>query len=1104
MNTPFSRLKNIFWIHPTYAVSMRRTLLILLSMAAVLILIWMLPPLPGTQGFKNYLPLHMLLETISIMIAMQVSGLGWNAFTNKLPGNIIFLSSLFFGVAILDFSHLLSFTGMPDYITPSNPDKAIGFWLAARMLSAVGLLIFVIMPLRPLISKMTRYIFLLSILILTAVIHWLLLFHHGLFSNLFFIPGQGLTALKTNTEYIIVALNLTTAFILWQRMREPQPYHTVALFGAVCIMAMSELFFTFYAEFTDIYNIFGHIYKTIAYLFIYHSIFVTTVQKPYRDLSASQNQVHEKNQLLDSIINNIPHMIFLKQASDLRYALFNKAGEALTGLKRDQLLGHNDYEFYPKDQADFFIHKDRETLNHRTIIDIPEEPIETPHGTRILHTKKLTIRDKDDHPQYLLGISEDITERIEIERALIESENFLKESQIIAGLGSYILDFQTGMWKSSEILDQLFGIDQNYERSFEGWLFLLNPDDRDWIDHYFKEEVMGKHKPFNKEYRIIRHNDQSERWVHGLGKLEFDSNGVLLKMIGTIQDITERKRSSETLLKLSLAVEQSPNSIVITDIDGNIEYVNSMFTVITGYSYDEVLGQNPRILKSDDTPQSTYDDMWAHLVRGDIWHGELINRRKDKSLYIESATISPVKQSDGKITNYLAIKEDITDKKRAEAYIEKLAHFDQLTGLPNRVMLNDRVTYLLNSAQRNHESLAVMFLDLDHFKNINDTLGHTIGDQVLIEIAKRIKATIRDEDTVSRLGGDEFIMLFPNTDSNAALNIATKLIAAVSKASLIDQHELIITPSIGIALYPNDGKDFETLLKNADTAMYRVKNDSRNNFHFFTQEMQLNLSRNLLLVNALRHALERNELEVYYQPQVAIEDGHIIGAEALLRWNHPELGMIPPAEFIPIAENSGQIIEIGEWVLRTAVQQTKKWIVEGISPMVIAVNLSAVQFRQPNLITLVTTILEEMQVPHEYLELELTEAVTMHDPKAAIEIMNQLHDQGIRMSIDDFGTGYSSLSYLKRFKVYKLKIDQSFIRDITTDSDDRAIVSAIIDMANNLGLHTIAEGVETAEQLAFLRLHGCNEVQGYYFSKPLPADLFTEFVKKNSDLNAVI
>lgn len=1081
------------YIHSSHQNAFSKMMPIVVVLAIVLIIISMSPFIYAIHGYKDYLPLHMLLETISIVIAMQVAGLGWSAFSHKMPANIVFLTSIFFGVAILDFSHLLSYTGMPDYVTPSGPDKGIYFWLVARFLSAIGLLIFTISALRSLVSKTSQYLLLVSIFILIGCMHWLILFHQELFPPMF-IVGQGLTALKTNTEYAIIALNVMTAVMLWRRMYQPQRYDIMAMFAAVCIMAMGELFFTFYADVTDIYNISGHIYKAIAYLFIYRAIFVTTVQKPYEELNTIQKQLHDKNRLLDSIVNNIPHMIFLKHASDLRYSLFNKAGEKLTGLSQNTLLNHTDNEFFPKDQADFFIQKDRETLRSGIIVDILNEPIDTPHGTRILHTKKIPIKDEYGQPQYLLGISEDITERINTQDALRESEAFLKESQKIAGLGSYILDLHTGIWSSSEILDQLFGINQDYEHSVAGWITIVHPEDRNWIDHYFKKEVIEKHKPFDQEYRIIRQGDQSVRWVHGLGKLEFDANGLPVKMVGTIQDITNTKQVTSSLLKLSLAVEQSPNSIVITDLEGNIEYVNSIFTTITGYTKEEVLGKNPSILKSDQTPQSTYDDMWQHLIRGETWHGELINRKKDQSIYIESATISPVKQSDGKITNYVAIKEDISEKKKSEVYIENLAHFDQLTGLPNRVMLHDRVTYLLGMAQRIHEAFAVMFLDLDHFKNINDTLGHTIGDQVLIEIANRIKMTVRDEDTVSRLGGDEFIMLFPNTDSNAAMHIATKLIAEISKISIIEHNELTITPSIGIAMYPNDGENFETLLKNADTAMYKVKRDSRNNFHFFTQEMQLNLVRNLQLENALRHALERNELEVYYQPQVAIEDGHIIGAEALLRWHHPELGMISPAEFIPIAETSGQIIAIGEWVLRTAIQQTKAWMASGFNPMIIAINLSAIQFRQNNLLSLVTEILEEVQLPSEYLELELTEAVTMHDPKSVIDVMNKFHEQGIRMSIDDFGTGYSSLSYLKQFKVYKLKIDQSFIRDISDDPDDRAIVSAIIDMAHNLGLQTIAEGVETAEQLAFLRLHGCNEVQGYYFSKPLPSLEFEQFL----------
>lgn len=558
----------------------------------------------------------------------------------------------------------------------------------------------------------------------------------------------------------------------------------------------------------------------------------------------------------------------------------------------------------------------------------------------------------------------------------------------------------------------------------------------------------------------------------------------------------ERKSLEENLHKLSLAVEQSPDSIVITDLNANIEYANTSFTKVTGYSLEEVIGKNPRIMQSGKTPKSTYEDMWAHLTRGELWQGELSNKRKDGTEYIESVLISPVRQADGQVTHYLAIKEDITEKKLTEERIEKLVNFDQLTNLPNRSRLNERFQFALSLAQRSGEHLTVMFLDLDHFKDINDTLGHTIGDQLLVEVATRLKTTLREEDTISRQGGDEFVLILPGTEEKGAAHVAAKLMDLISRPCQVEQHELAATCSIGIAIYPYDGEDFETLSKNADAAMYRVKQTGRNAFRFFTPEMQAHSARALQLGNALRQALARDQLQLHYQPQILIQDGHVTGAEALLRWQHPELGAISPAEFIPIAEDSGQIIQIGEWVLRTAIKQLKDWMDGGLPPMVMAVNLSAAQFRQPNLPELVTGILDEVGLPHKYLELELTEAVAMDDPQLAIAVMDKLHALGIRMSIDDFGTGYSSLSYLKRFKVYKLKIDQSFVRDITDDPDDKAIVAAIINMASSLGMQTIAEGVETAGQLAFLRLQGCDEVQGYYFSKPLPALQFTDYMQK--------
>lgn len=576
-----------------------------------------------------------------------------------------------------------------------------------------------------------------------------------------------------------------------------------------------------------------------------------------------------------------------------------------------------------------------------------------------------------------------------------------------------------------------------------------------------------------------------------------DIKELLLEMVGDIDYALESYQKEAKLNQLIQAVEQTPTSIVITDLESNIVYANEAFAKVTGYTLEEAMGKNPRILKSDKTPESFYTQMWSHLTKGSSWKGEFTNKRKDGSEYIESVNISPVMGNDGTIINYMAIKEDITAKKEAEEKIHQLANFDHLTGLPNRVPLYDYFKYVLNLAKRNNQAFAIMFLDLDHFKEINDTLGHNVGDTLLIEVSLRLRSLMREVDMITRLGGDEFIIIMPETPMLGAEQVSKKLLEVISTPYYIDSHELNITVSIGIALYPFDGLDFETLSKNADTAMYQAKAKGRNQYCFFTEDMQTKSLYNLQLSNALRHAIERNELVVYYQPQISLEDGRIIGAEALLRWFHPELGAISPSVFIPIAEESGQILAIGEWVLRTTAQQAQKWVEDGFKEMVFSVNLSAYQFRHPSLPKLVTQILVETGLSSEHLELELTESMAMHDPLEAIKIMDNLHKRGIRLSIDDFGTGYSSLSYLKKFKIYKLKIDQSFVRDIDSDTDDRAIVKAIIMIARSLGMVTIAEGVETAEQLAFLQEQGCEEAQGYYYSKPLSASRFEEFIKNH-------
>ncbi|NDP39914.1 MAG: EAL domain-containing protein [Rhodoferax sp.] len=576
-----------------------------------------------------------------------------------------------------------------------------------------------------------------------------------------------------------------------------------------------------------------------------------------------------------------------------------------------------------------------------------------------------------------------------------------------------------------------------------------------------------------------------------------------IEMAAALAAIAIERKHAEVQLQLKARVfEQGNEAIVITDDQSRIVRVNRAFCLITGYNEAEVLGRNPKLLSSGRQSPDFYQAMWTSLQAHGQWQGELWNRRKDGSLYPEWLSISVLRDRSGAVMNYVAIATDISQRKEDELKIRMLADFDPLTGLPNRRLLQDRIDTALSQAQRHGEALALIFLDLDRFKNVNDSLGHHAGDELLTQVAQRLKSVLREQDTVCRVGGDEFVLLCTSTDAAGAAHVANKLLEIAAQRYLVEQQELVITFSIGIALYPDDGDSFEKLSMSADTAMYRAKQAGRNAYRFFTAEMQLESSRQLELENGLRRALDLQQLSLVYQPQVSLMDGRVTGMEALLRWHHPTLGQVSPLEFIPVAEESGLILSIGEWVLRTATRQLRVWLDAGLPALQLSVNLSAVQFRHANLPDLVTQVLFDAGLEPHCLELELTESVAMNDPPGAVAIMDKLHQRGVRLSIDDFGTGYSSLSYLKRFKVYKLKVDQSFVQDISTDPDDKAIVVAVIALARSLGFQTIAEGVETQGQLDFLRQQGCDEVQGYFYSQPLPVDQFEAFVRQHL-LNAV-
>lgn len=628
-------------------------------------------------------------------------------------------------------------------------------------------------------------------------------------------------------------------------------------------------------------------------------------------------------------------------------------------------------------------------------------------------------------------------------------------------------------------------IETNFQ---EACIDLMHPDDMARSVENFQAYLDSDTDEIYEARFRFRHAQGHWVWILSRGQKLLDSDGQPLGiMLGTHIDITQQVETEERLALTAKVFEMGGEGILITDPQQRILMVNRAFTQITGFNEAEALGQTPKMLASGRHDQAFYRVMWEEIGRRGSWQGEVWNRRKDNTIYPEWLTISEVRDEQDQLTHYIGIISDISRLKEDQAEIHRLAYYDPLTQLPNRSLLEERAEFALRLAQRSNKSLALLFLDLDNFKNINDSLGHKAGDRLLQAFAQRLDSLVRDEDTFARQGGDEFILLLPNTDANGAAHTAQKLLSILKRPFRIDGYNLSVSTSIGIALYPDDGSALNQLYTNADIAMYRAKQKGRDTYSFFTPELQTHYVRLMKVENAMREALELGQFSLHYQPQQEIASGALVGLEALLRWRHPELGQISPAEFIPIAESSGLIIPLGDWVLNEATRQLRAWIDAGIAPPKIAVNLSAAQFRQAELPDRVLVALEQSQLPAEYLELELTESMTMEDPERAITTINRLHSQGISLSIDDFGTGYSSLNYLKRFKINTLKIDQAFVRDLNTDNDDRVIVSTIITLAKSLGLRSVAEGVETADQLNFLRELGCNDIQGYFLSPPMGA-----------------
>jgi diguanylate cyclase (GGDEF)-like protein/PAS domain S-box-containing protein len=646
--------------------------------------------------------------------------------------------------------------------------------------------------------------------------------------------------------------------------------------------------------------------------------------------------------------------------------------------------------------------------------------------------------------------------------------------------------------------NQLLGHGGQEEMSTEDWrTHSIHPEDLPRVQKLMQEHIVGHSDVFESEHRI--RNPRGEWvWVRSRGKVvERDASGSPLRMAGTARDVTVLRRA-ERERRVALEVLRSMSeAVAVIDLDFRFISVNPAFSRITGYSEEEVISQNSRLLDSSQHSAEFYRRVRDVLERTGHWAGEMWQKRKDGEEFLGWIEMSEVRDAMGLRSHFVAVVNDITDKKRAEQELRYLANYDTLTGLPNRALLSERLGRAIVRARRQETRVAVLFLDLDRFKDINDSLGHAAGDRLLKAAATRLQATVGASDTVARLGGDEFTVVLEDVESVPAVErMAREILTAFSMPLEVDErHDVSITPSLGISLYPDHGLVPTDLLKFADTAMYQAKAEGRNTYQIYNETMDAESRRRATVLASLRKAVDRGEFRMVFQPRMALADGRITGVESLLRWHSAELGEISPVVFIPLAEESGLILPIGDWVLNEALQTLKRWRSHGLNEISIGINVSVLQLLRGNLPETLRNLIQDLGVPGNRIELEVTESMVMQNAEQTTHVLNELRKLGISLAIDDFGTGYSSLVYLKRLPIDTLKIDKEFIGDLTRDPDDEAITATVITMGHSLGLNVIAEGVESEQQLSYLREQGCDEIQGYWLSPPLDAHRCLAFIR---------
>jgi diguanylate cyclase (GGDEF)-like protein/PAS domain S-box-containing protein len=1069
---------------------------------------------------SNFVLFHTLVEGVAVIVAVMAFVVAFNTYPFSQSHYLMFLGCGYFWVGMLDLCHILAYPNMAVF-GDIKADSTEQFWLLARLLEACVLMTFTLFTWQ----KIWRRLVFWSFGLLFALMF--LMVYKGVLPTLFDID-TGLTPTKIVGEYLVMTILIVAGWRIWQQRGTLNKSILRLLLASIVLTIGAELSFTVYATSNLFLVSFGHILKLISYWVIYVALVESTLTQPFKSLSLSSDTF---NALPDAIV-------VVDQDCHILHA--NTSARAFEKNTRN-IVALTAHDVFHSELDSRSVCAVCEAIRQQKSGSVQELQV----GSKWYEISLSTINyyGKDN---VLLHVSRDITVSKEAQfnyqtanrlytvlrltnQAIISSKTKqdLLDSvcRIAVKHGGFAMAW-IGMLEGPHVVPvSSMGDNTNYVKNVKvridepnrsngpvgiaikgNVVACVNSIATDPCFAPWRDAAQARGYQSIAAVPVVQFGDcigvfviYSELFdafdVQTLELLESLSDDIS-SVVVFIQAEEKRLAAEAKLRQLSLAIEQSKSAIVITDTQGNIEYINPYYTELTGYEDFDVVDKNMNDLPRLEATQKMLSECLEEVLNGIDWHGEVETVKKSGESFWSLQTVSPIVDKSGKITHIVWSAEDNTELRSAHETISQLAYFDALTGLPNRRLYHDRFKQAISAAKRHGTKLAIFYLDLDNFKVINDSWGHDFGDILLKHVADTLNDAVREMDTVARLGGDEFsIILNDVTDNSQAIRVADNILQRLNKKTVLDGRELTITTSIGVSLYPDDGDDGKTLMKHADMAMYHAKEKGKNNFQFFEEFLNIKAQQRLNMENKIERALKNNEFQLFYQPQFDIHSEQLSGVEALIRWPDGKGGFTPPIEFIPIAEETALIIEIGNWVVSQACHEFKSLIDQGFPRVNVAVNISASQFRQARgLLEIIDTSLKSSGLPNHLLELELTEGILIEDVNETISVMDKLKQQNITFAIDDFGTGYSSLSYLKSFPADILKIDRSFVRDIENDLNDQAIIRAISVMAHELDLKVLAEGVENKQQLEFLRAHHCDFIQGFYLAKPMAAqDLLAEY-----------